>query len=160
MNSELIGKQLKSLREEKNLTAVDVEKATGITSMTIGRYENGTTNPKLENLAKLAEFYRYPLSKLIELGELNTMTENYLLSLDKEVFMELTNNLIGKIGVASMSAENELQEKFLLDLTIDLRKIVNQTIGVKTHSELERLKGAKAYIEMVLFPRMQKFEME
>ncbi len=65
---------LKELRKQKNKTQQDVEKETGINQKNYSRYENGVTEPDIETLKKLADYFGTSidyivgrLSKIIEL---------------------------------------------------------------------------------------------
>ena len=46
-NIEKVGKRLRALREEKNITQEELGKILGTSHVTIGRYENGERIPKL-----------------------------------------------------------------------------------------------------------------
>ena len=48
-----IGKNLRKLRKEKNLSLRDLEKEVGISHNTLGTYERDTAQPTIENYFKL-----------------------------------------------------------------------------------------------------------
>ena len=56
--------RLKQLREINKYTLYDIEKNTGIKRETYNNYENGKTEPKLETLQKLADFFGTTVSYL------------------------------------------------------------------------------------------------
>lgn len=56
-----IGRKLKKLREERNLSQGDVEKRTGLLRCYTSRVENGYTVPSVETLEKYARALEVPL---------------------------------------------------------------------------------------------------
>ena len=58
--------RLRYLRLKKNLTQGDVGNAVGITQFTYSNYENNKTEPDLETLKKLADFFEVSLDYLCE----------------------------------------------------------------------------------------------
>lgn len=50
--------QLTKLREESNLTQKDLASKTGLTQAQISKIEKGKTNPNLETLLKIANFFK------------------------------------------------------------------------------------------------------
>lgn len=52
-----IGKAIKELRENKNLTQGELGAIIGISGKTISNYEKGDRQPSLEIVSKLAEFF-------------------------------------------------------------------------------------------------------
>ena len=65
----LLGKRLRELREAKNLTQGDIEKATGLTRPYISRVENGRSVPGIEILERWARAFGMPLYQLMYDGE-------------------------------------------------------------------------------------------
>jgi transcriptional regulator with XRE-family HTH domain len=65
----VIGKRLKKLREERNLSQGDIEKRTGLLRCYISRVENGHTVPSLETLERLAGALELPLYQLFYEGD-------------------------------------------------------------------------------------------
>src|SRR5579863_10709071 len=64
-----IGNQLRSLREEKNLSQLDIEQRTGLLRCYLSRVENGHTVPAIETLEKLARALEMPLYQLMYDGD-------------------------------------------------------------------------------------------
>ena len=60
-----IGQRLKTLRDEKNLSQGDIERATGLLRCYVSRVENGHTVPNLETLEKWARALDMPLYKVM-----------------------------------------------------------------------------------------------
>lgn len=69
-----IGQLLKTLRKDRGLNLVDVEKATTIGKSSISEYENNKVSPSVENLKILAEFYE--------------VSTDYILGIEKEYEIE------------------------------------------------------------------------
>ena len=65
----VIGRRLRNLREEKNLSQGDIEKRTGLLRCYISRVENGHTVPSLETLERLAAALEVPLYQLFYEGD-------------------------------------------------------------------------------------------
>jgi transcriptional regulator with XRE-family HTH domain len=60
-----IGQRLRDLREEKNFSQGDIEKATGLLRCYVSRVENGHTVPSVETLEKWARALDMPLYKVM-----------------------------------------------------------------------------------------------
>ncbi|HUI40506.1 MAG TPA: helix-turn-helix transcriptional regulator [Terriglobia bacterium] len=65
----LIGRRLKTLREQASLSQGDVEKRTGLLRCYISRVENGHTVPSLETLERMAAALEIPLYELFYEGD-------------------------------------------------------------------------------------------
>jgi transcriptional regulator with XRE-family HTH domain len=72
----LIGKRLRQLREQKNMSQGDIENATGLLRCYISRVENGHTVPSLETLERFAVALEIPLYQLFYAGEEAPPTPN------------------------------------------------------------------------------------
>lgn len=55
--SVTVGDQLKKLRKSRRLTQAQVAQGVNCSTATYSRYENGTRQPSIEMLIKLAEFF-------------------------------------------------------------------------------------------------------
>jgi len=65
----VIGRRLRELREQGNLSQGDIEKRTGLLRCYISRVENGHTVPSLETLERLAAALDVPLYELFYEGD-------------------------------------------------------------------------------------------
>jgi transcriptional regulator with XRE-family HTH domain len=65
----IIGKRLRSAREQLKLSQGEIEKRSGLLRSYISRVENGYTVPALETLEKLARALEVPLHQLLYEGE-------------------------------------------------------------------------------------------
>lgn len=68
------GERLKKLREEKNLTQIELGKAFNISHSTINRYENGLRQPDNETLINMSNFFNVSVDYL--LGISNTRNDS------------------------------------------------------------------------------------
>ena len=69
--------KLKELRKQKNLTQVEISKILQITQRTYAGYELGQTEPTIDTLKKIADFYNVSLDYLCEhetKGNMDTST--------------------------------------------------------------------------------------
>jgi transcriptional regulator with XRE-family HTH domain len=64
-----IGRKLKKLREDKNLSQGDVEKKTGLLRCYTSRVENGYTVPSVDTLEKYARALEVPLYRFFTDGQ-------------------------------------------------------------------------------------------
>jgi transcriptional regulator with XRE-family HTH domain len=64
-----IGQRLKTLRDERNFSQGDIEKATGLLRCYVSRVENGHTVPNVETLEKWARALDMPLYKVMYEGD-------------------------------------------------------------------------------------------
>ena len=58
--------KLKELRKGNNLTRKQVAQRIGVSESTIGMYENGSRQPTLENLRKIAHLYKTTTDYLLD----------------------------------------------------------------------------------------------
>ncbi len=65
-----INEAIKEQRITKNLSLMDVEKATGIRNGSLCRWENGQVSPSITFCIKLAQFYGCTLDELVGLSEI------------------------------------------------------------------------------------------
>jgi transcriptional regulator with XRE-family HTH domain len=65
----LIGQRLREIRDAKNLSQDDIEKATGLVRSYISRVENGHTVPSIETLQKWAAALGMQLYQVLYEGE-------------------------------------------------------------------------------------------
>ena len=96
MYKEIIGKNLRYLRDKKNVTQISAEKMTGIDRSTISSYELAKREPSVSNLISLANYYKVRLDFLcgrdqrmiIDITDLDELSRNKIMSIvnskDKE----------------------------------------------------------------------------
>ena len=57
--------KLKELRKQNKITQEEIAKHLNITQVTYGRYELGTSEPSLETLCKIADYYNTSLDYIV-----------------------------------------------------------------------------------------------
>lgn len=62
----MLGKKLRSLREKIGYNQAKVGKIIGVSSSTIGMYEQGRRQPDNETLKKLSQLYNVPIDWLLD----------------------------------------------------------------------------------------------
>lgn len=77
---------LKELREDINLTQLEVAEKLSLTRQTISRYETGDIEPPISTLIKLADLYNCSLDYLT--GRTKERYNINLLSKEKKIFLE------------------------------------------------------------------------
>lgn len=105
----MIGKIIKQLRKDKNITQADLAKAVGVTTSSIGMYETEVRNPSYEVIVKLANYF--------------DVTTDYLLNNSKkEDLMNNSNKQSKKIDTiaAHLEGKNITPQKMKL-----LEKYIN-----------------------------------
>ncbi len=97
------GKILKKLRREKMLTQKELSEMTGIGTTSIQLYENGSREPTLKNLKKIAAILGVPIEELLGWGNIKRSTNQdrditfTLLSMDVYEFDELLGHIFEEI---------------------------------------------------------------
>lgn len=85
MNQQKVGRFLKELRHQKNLTREQLAEVLGMSNRSISRWENGVTMPDLDLLIQLAKFYDVDIGEILD-GErksraMDEQTEETLLKM-------------------------------------------------------------------------------
>jgi len=94
---------LKNLRDEIGISQEEFAKKMGLKQKTYCNYENGTTEPKIELLCKMADFYGVSMDYLV--GRTYNDNIGYIEKADKETIkLFLTLNELNKVKVASFIA--------------------------------------------------------
>lgn len=65
MHKQIIAKNFKKLRLFKNLNQTEFADLFGITRSTVGSYEEGRAEPKLDTLLKIADYFSLKVDDLI-----------------------------------------------------------------------------------------------
>ena len=69
-----LGIKLKELRKSNNLTRKQASTRLGVSESTIGMYENGSRQPTLENLRKIANLYKTTTDYLLDCEHIDKET--------------------------------------------------------------------------------------
>lgn len=78
MDQQKIGRFLKALRKEKNMTQEQFAEIMGVSNRSVSRWETGANMPDLDILMQLADYYGVELREILD-GERRTQT------MDKEM---------------------------------------------------------------------------
>lgn len=101
MYKEIIGKNLKYLRDKKNVTQILAEEMTGIDRTTISAYELAKREPSVSNLISLANYYKVTLDFLcgrnqrmiIDITDLDELSKNKIMSIINNVDKKMENRI-------------------------------------------------------------------
>ena len=118
----MLGDRLRKLRKEKGIQIVEVAEYLGISRQGYGNYENGTREPSMAILVKLADFYE--------------VSADYLLGREEQKFVE---------DVSKMS-DNELDKK-LMQFFVELPESSKQGIRDFVMSLVSGLSETETIVE-------------
>ena len=90
-------KRLYDLRIDNDLTQEDVAKILNITKQSYGRYENGTRKLQIEELIKLAKYYKVSLDYIT--GLTNDPTPNWTIKNNINNSLNNNNGTFGNITI-------------------------------------------------------------
>ncbi len=97
----MLGKRLKNLREEKELTQSQLGKLVNLSQQTIGHYEVSRAKPDLETIQRFAEIFNVTVDYLLcrtnnrdETAHIITGTGNEGFGFDKDVPLEVREQII------------------------------------------------------------------
>lgn len=105
MYKEIIGKNLKYLRDKKNVTQILAEEMTGIDRTTISAYELAKREPSVSNLISLANYYKVTLDFLcgrnqrmiIDITDLDELSKNKIMWIKKRSYDMNFKNIVNKL---------------------------------------------------------------
>jgi len=87
----LIGAYLKKLRDEKNMSLAEVEKAAGVNGSFLSQCERGLKNPGPATLRKLSKVYLVPYETLMQRA--NMLEDTEASAEDKERIAQLIREI-------------------------------------------------------------------
>lgn len=148
MDMKKIGKLLKELRKEKNLTQEQLAEILLVSGRTISRWETGTNMPDLSILIQMAEFYDVEIKEILE-GERKSEIMNKELKetlskvadyskLEKENVEKAGNTAFGMAFLVCAAA-------------ILIQLILTGTLSIVAGETVTLLAGGTAYIGMMLY---------
>lgn len=90
MNDKTIGEKIREFRKAKNMSQDDLATASGIYLSTIKKYENGSRNPKPDQLLKIAEAIGVSINMFLDF-EINTISDviSLIMKLDEQTHMSI-----------------------------------------------------------------------
>lgn len=116
----MLAKKLKDLREDHDLTQIDLSKKLNITPASISRWESGINAPDYETLIKLAKLYNVSIDYLLGLSEI----KKYKNELEFISDLDLTNDEIMK--KYNLYLGTEKIDKKDLEMFIELTKKIRK----------------------------------
>lgn len=110
-----LGKQIKTIRREKNLTLVDVARRTGIDQATLSRIENGVMTGTVHSHIKIADVLGVPLPDLYReaMADINRTRE-------KLAKRRMTNFATAQ-GIVAELLTSDISHKKMIPLLVKLR---------------------------------------
>lgn len=133
MDTVKIGKFLKELRKEQNLTQEQLGEKVGVTNKTVSRWETGTYMPPIECLAILSELYGVSINEIVagqrlsqaefaeaaeeNLSEALQMSEQVYRQTEKKLSLLLISTVI---AIAIILLMPKYEGRFLLNLLLIL----------------------------------------
>lgn len=115
-----ISKNIKTLREEHNLSQKEFGKIAGVSDKAVSTWENGTKTPRMGAIQKLSDYFGIPKSAIIESEDESKVQADVRFN---KAFMEATKREDLKIfftQVAEMSEEDfEKARRVIEALIID-----------------------------------------
>lgn len=115
--------KLYELRKSKKLTQEEVAKTINSATNTYANYEKGNTEPNIETLIKLADYFHISVDELIE--------HNYQNTIDKGLLNDLELNIIDVMQ--KLNKENQIRLEAsayaLLQVQQDQENITKQVKG-------------------------------
>lgn len=98
----IIGNKIKEIRKKQGLTQKELANLTGLSEISIRKYENNNRKPKIENIKKIANALNVDVFDIINFKNFEANNWN---DIDIDKLSELT----GKIACDSKSEEKESQ---------------------------------------------------
>lgn len=89
----MLGEKIKSYRENKNLTQLEVAEVLNVNAATISKYESGALEPNIESLKKLSELFEITVDELLKDDTFDLSKVNVLEVLREQKEMKLKGNL-------------------------------------------------------------------
>lgn len=86
-NCEILQKRLRRLRLDRDTTCAKVGTGAGLSTSAITAYENGTQQPTMDSLVKLADYFDVSIDYLCGRTDLRKLpTKGELLTLENDIF--------------------------------------------------------------------------
>ena len=114
MKKTIIAKNFRKLRSFKGLNQTEFAELFGITRSTVGSYEEGRAEPKLETLMKIADYFKLSVDDIIR----EELTVNKIAGFD---LPEPAKGDINQI----MSRMNEMNDR-MESMSASLQKLLNK----------------------------------
>ena len=101
-----VGNRIKNARKTANMTQKELAEKLGISYVNISQYENGSRNPKLDQIEKIAAALGVGVEKLIDITAAarireqikNATINHFEMAKDREAFLHIYNNAFNDKG--------------------------------------------------------------
>ena len=107
----MLNLRLREIRKENNLTQQDVAEILNIPKTTYSNYEQGTNEPNISILIKLANYYNVSLDNLLsrKFANVNDAYDDQILKIFKQLDFEHKNKLIG-YAESMLNSQKEIKD--------------------------------------------------
>ncbi len=107
----MLSNQLKKLRKQTNITQKDFSKVLSIAPTTYNAYEKNVTEPSIDTLIKIADFFNISLDELVgrDFAQAGTEIENELLKTVKQLSLVEQAKVLG-YAKARIEAQTEIKD--------------------------------------------------
>ena len=122
----MLGNKIKSYRENKKMTQIEIANILNVSPATISKYESNTLEPSIESLKKLAEIFEISVDELIKTEEnrLDISKINILDILREQKDMNLKGNLYHNTQITFAYNTNHIEGS---QLTEDQTRYIYET---------------------------------
>ena len=128
----MLGEKIKTYREEKKITQVEVAEILGVKPATISKYEAGALEPNIESLKKLAELFEVSVDELLKEDEFDFSKINVLEVLREQEEMQLKGNLYHNTQIIFAYNTNHIEGS---KLTEDQTRYIYESNTLLTEKE-------------------------
>lgn len=137
MNKKEIGKNIKSIRQQKLLSREDVSKKLDISIHTLAKYEQGQREPSIDMIEKIAVVLEVPFDKLLFAG--NSMIDNLVTKAADHIIDDVyplleyvnQNRFEGKYNLETIFSDSDL---------IDLASLVDDVVSNRLTQAVKKSK--------------------
>lgn len=124
------GNILRQLREEKELSQVELAKKLNITSQSLSQYELSKRMPDIEMVNRLADFFNVSVDYL--LGRIDVKDSSILSVKEDENKFGIHNEIVNEIEKLSPESQEDLEAYIKLLKLRDMQKRNSETSGELT----------------------------
>ncbi|UZQ51626.1 helix-turn-helix domain-containing protein [Clostridium kluyveri] len=125
----MIGKIIRQLRKENDITQANLAKAVGVTTSSIGMYETGVRKPSYEVIVKLANYFNVTTDYLLE----NKESKNTI---------NIKKEFNPKLSIKEQERLDKQAEKLIDELTVSLSQNKDHLNDEDYEVLLASMKGA------------------
>lgn len=127
VNMDSIGKRIRKIRKENNLSQKQLAKKLSVSQATVGHYEKNKRNPSIDNLIKLADIGNVSLDWLIT-GKKGNIKINNMVSEKKSNYKTSEYKTLIEI----LENDKKLKE-LIFNLVTDLKKTKSDLKNIKNY---------------------------